>query len=221
MEPKIIITGATGMVGEGVLLECLSHPDIAQVLSVVRNPSGMEHPKLLELVVPDFNDLSSIKTQLTGYDACFYCAGVSAVGMKETEYTRITSDLTLYFAGTLAALNPGMVFCYISGQGTDSSEQGNQMWARVKGKTENALTQLPFKNVYNFRPGLMKPTAGQKNIKTFMKILSALYPVFKVLMPNSTCTLQEVALALIASVKKGYPLQVLEVRDIKVLAKSA
>lgn len=136
MELKIIITGATGMVGEGVLLECLAHPDVKQVVSIVRKTSGRKHPKLKEILVSNFLDLDGVKAQLSGFDACFYCAGVSAVGMKEAEYTRITYELTLHFAETLAKLNPGMVFCYISGLGTDSSEKGKQMWAKVKGRTE-------------------------------------------------------------------------------------
>ncbi|RYE23037.1 MAG: NAD-dependent epimerase/dehydratase family protein [Sphingobacteriaceae bacterium] len=221
MELKIIITGATGMVGEGVLLECLAHPAIKQVVSVARKPSGRRHPKLEEILVSNFLALDEVKTQLSGFDACFYCAGVSAVGMKEAEYTRMTYDLTLHFAETLAKLNPGITFCYISGQGTDSSEKGKQMWARVKGRTENTLMRLPLKKAYNFRPGLMKPTPGQKNIKMFFKVLSALYPLFHLLFPNSTSTMKEVGLAMIGSVKNGYSKQILEVKDIKILAKTA
>lgn len=215
---KVIVTGATGMVGEGVLLECLAHPAITQVLIVGRKPYGMSHPKLQELIVADFLKLDEVEDQLTGYDACFYCAGVSAVGMKEEEYSRITYDTTMHFAKTLVKLNPKMVFDYVSGLATDSSEKGRMMWARVKGKTENALMQLPFRGVYNFRPGLMKSTPGQKNIKPLFKFMDSLYPVLSRVFPNTTSTLKEVGLAMINSVTKGYEKQILEVKDIKLLA---
>ncbi len=160
---KVIITGTTGMVGEGVLLECLANPEITQVLSVSRKPIHIKHPKLKEYIVSDFTTLKEGDEKLQGYDACFFCAGVSSVGMKEPEYTRITYDTTIAFA---KALHPKsqMTFAFISGAGTDSSEQGRQMWARVKGKTENALMKMPFKQVYAFRPGLMQFTEGQKNL---------------------------------------------------------
>jgi uncharacterized protein YbjT (DUF2867 family) len=216
---KVIVTGATGMVGEGVLLTCLEHPVVEKVLTVSRKPYSLKHPKLNELLIPDFLQLETVENQLTGYDACFFCAGVSAVGMKEADYRRITYDTTLHFAETLAKLNSGMVFNYVSGQSTDSTEKGRMMWARVKGATENALMKLHFKDVYNFRPGLMKPLPGQKNIKPMFKILSALYPVFHRLFPNSSSTLKEVGLAMINSVTIGYEKPILEVRDIKQLAK--
>jgi hypothetical protein len=151
---NVIITGATGMVGEGVLLTCLEHPAIAQVLLVSRKQYGLQHPKLKECIVPDFLHLDDVRSQLTGYDACFFCAGISSAGMSEANYTHITYDITLHFAGVLASLNPQMVFCYVSGALTDSSEKGSIMWARVKGRTENALTRLGFRSVYNFRPRL-------------------------------------------------------------------
>jgi uncharacterized protein YbjT (DUF2867 family) len=220
MEIKVIITGATGMVGEGVLLECLEHRDIKEVLMVNRRPSGMKHPKLKELLAPDFFDLTKAAGQLKGYEACFFCAGISSVGMKEAEYQRITYDTTLRFAETLVTLNPGMVFDYVSGSHTDSSEKGKVMWARVKGKTENALMKLSFKKVYNFRPGFMKPTPGQKNIKGLYKVLSSLYPLLRLLLPRQVSTLREVGLAMINSVLKGYPKPILEVEDIKLLAQA-
>ncbi|MRG47284.1 NAD-dependent epimerase/dehydratase family protein [Chitinophaga sp. SYP-B3965] len=216
MKIKVIITGATGMVGEGVLLECLDHPDVQQVLMVNRKPSTLKHPKLKECIVPDFFQLNDVTDQLTGYDACFYCAGISSRGLDEAAYSRITYDTTLHFAITLADLNPGMIFSHISGSHTDSSEKGRIMWARVKGKTENALMKLPFKKAYNFRPGFMKPTAGQQNVKGFYKVLSSLYPLMKLIFP--AITLREVGLAMINSVLKGYPKQVLEIEDIKLLA---
>ncbi|HSB94471.1 MAG TPA: NAD-dependent epimerase/dehydratase family protein [Flavitalea sp.] len=215
---KVIITGTTGMVGEGVLLTCLEHPTVEQVLSVSRKPYKLIHEKLKELIIPDFLQLQSVENDLTGYDACFFCAGVSAVGMKEADYRRMTYDTTLNFAKTLATLNPNMVFDYVSGQSTDSSGKGRMMWARVKGETENALMKLPFNGVYNFRPGLMKPVPGQKNIKSIFRILSTLYPLLHRLFPNSSGTLNEVGLAMINSVTVGYEKPILEVKDIRQLA---
>ncbi len=219
MGMKVIITGATGMVGEGVMLECLEQPIVEKVLIVGRKQYNLQHPKLKELIVPDFFQLDKIEDILTGYDACFYCAGVSAVGMKEKDYSRITYDTTLHFATTLARLNPAMVFNYVSGQGTDSSEKGRMMWARVKGKTENELLKLPFKRVHNFRPGMMKPTGGQKNIKPIFKFMAALYPFVHAIVPNSASTLRNVGRAMINSVIKGFEKQVLEVKDINLLGK--
>lgn len=218
MQIKVIVTGTTGMVGEGVLLECLAHTDVKEVLSVVRRPSGYRHPKFKELTVPDFMKPGDVKNQLTGYNACFFCAGISSLGMNEVDYSRITYDTTLNFAGTLVELNPGMVFTYVSGAMTDSTEKGRVMWARVKGKTENALMRLPFRGVYNFRPGLMQATAGQQKLKPIYKVMNSLYPLISFLYPNGSCTLKEVGTAMINSVIYGYEKQVLEVKDIKLLA---
>ncbi len=220
MEIKVIITGVTGMVGEGVLFGCLEHPNIKEVLMVNRKPYQLKHPKLKECIVPDFLHLDEFTERLTGYDACFYCAGISSNGMNEAEYSHITYDITLHVANKLVSLNPEMTFGFISGSHTDSSEKGSIMWARVKGKTENALIKLPFKKVYNFRPGLMKPTPGQKNIKGYYKVLGSLYPLFKVIFPNLVSTMSEVGQAMINSVLKGYSKKILEIKDIKSLAKS-
>ena len=217
---KVIITGATGMVGEGVLLVCLQHPAVERVLMVNRRPFALKHAKLEECVVPDFVQLDGFAKQLTGYDACFYCAGISSAGMGEAEYTRITYDTTIHFAQTLAKLNPQMVFDYVSGALTDSSEKGRLMWARVKGRTENALTRLDFRNVYNFRPGFMKAMPGQHNLKWTYNMFSGLYPVMRALMPNQVSTLQDVGLAMINTVLIGYPKPILEIRDINALAKA-
>jgi hypothetical protein len=217
---KIIITGATGMVGEGVLLECLQNSAVEKVLLVSRKPYNAHHPKLNQCIVPDFLNLDAYSNQLTGYDACFYCAGMSSAGMKEAEYTRVTYDVTLHFAKTLSALNPQMVFDYVSGALTDSSEKGRVMWARVKGKTENDLMKLPFRRVYNFRPGFMKATPGQKNLKWTYKSIDWLYPLLRLILPNQVSTLRDVALAMINTVLKGYPKQILEVRDINTLGKN-
>ncbi|WP_080238442.1 NAD-dependent epimerase/dehydratase family protein [Spirosoma rigui] len=219
MAIKAIITGATGMVGEGVLHECLQHPDVEQVLVINRKPGGVTHPKLREIIHTDFLNLTAIESQLTGYNACFFCLGVSSVGMKEPEYRRLTYDLTLYVAQTLARLNPDMTFNYVSGAATDSTEQGNSMWARVKGATENALLRLPFKKAYMFRPGFMKPTEGLKNTLVYYKYIAWLYPIGRALYPAGFSTLRELALAMINSVRVGYEKPILEVKDIVKLAK--
>jgi uncharacterized protein YbjT (DUF2867 family) len=216
---KVIITGATGMVGEGVLFECLEQADITEVLMVNRRTYPLSHPKLKECIIPDFLDLDAFADQLSGYDACFYCAGISSVGMKEAEYSRITYDTTLHFAQKLVSLNPRMIFIFVSGALTDSSEIGSVMWARVKGKTENALMKLPFQNVYNFRPGFMKASKGQKNIKSYYYLISWLYPIMRLLLPNQVSTLREVGAAMINSVRRGYSKNILEIKDINALAR--
>lgn len=218
---KVIITGSTGMVGEGVLHECLKHPLVEQVLIVSRKPLGVEHPKLKELIHTDFFDISAIEEQLKGYDACFFCLGVSSVGMQEPEYYRLTYTLTLGFAQTLARLNPDMIFEYISGASTDSTEKGRSMWARIKGKTENDLAKLPFKHVYNFRPGYMHPTPGLKNTNKYYKYITWLYPILKRIAPNTVSKLSELGLAMINAAIYGYSKQTLEVKDINRLAKNA
>jgi uncharacterized protein YbjT (DUF2867 family) len=219
MKIAAIITGTTGMVGEGVLIECLKHPDVEKVLAINRKPGGVSHPKLLEIVHADFFDLTPIEEQLSGYGACFFCLGVSSVGMSKEEYRHVTYDLTLNMARLLAKLNPEMTFCYVTGAGTDSSEQGRVAWARVKGATENALLRL-FKRAYMFRPAFMKATPGQKNVKGYYNYFAWLYPIGRALYPAGFCTLQEVGLAMIQAASNGYPKQILEVKDIVALAKS-
>ena len=217
---KVILTGATGMVGEGVLLECLDNPAVTEVLIVTRKPYAGSHPKLKQAIAPDFMDLSQIASQLSGYNACFFCAGISSVGLSEADYTHITYDTTLHFAETLTTLNPQMTFIYVSGTGTDSTEKGRSMWARVKGRTENALTRLPFHAVYNFRPGFMKATPGQKHVKGYYFLFAWLYPILRTLAPNFVSTLRDVALAMIQAAQHGYPKSTLEVKDINALAKA-
>lgn len=218
---RAIVTGATGMVGEGVLHESLLHPDVESVLIINRKPSGIKHPKLKEIVHTDFFDFSSIGNQLIGYNVCFFCLGVSSLGMKEVEYKKVTYDLTMHVARTLSRLNPHMVFCYISGSGTDSTEKGRMMWARVKGKTENDLVKLPFKAVYAFRPGFLKATKGLKNTLPAYKYFAWLFPILRPLFPGTLGTLQELGLAMINSVKYGFPKKVLEVKDIRQLSVKA
>jgi uncharacterized protein YbjT (DUF2867 family) len=213
---NVILTGATGMVGEGVLFECLQNDKVSSVLMVNRRHYELQHSKLKELIVSDFLNLDSIVEQLRGYDACFFCAGVSSVGMNEETYTRITYDTTLLFAKTVLGQNPDMVFTYVSGSGTNSTEQGRLMWARVKGKTENDLLKLPFKAVYNFRPAVMLPFEGQQNWKPVYKYLARL---IKMVVPKYVLTMQEVGQAMINAATAGYPTKVLEIPDIKALAK--
>ena len=221
MTPKIkaIITGATGMVGEGVLHETLQHPTVESVLVVNRKPCGVTHPKLTEIIHADFFNLPSIESQLTSYNACFFCLGVSSVGVKESEYTKVTYDLTMGFATTLSRLNPDMTFCYVSGAGTDSTEKGKMMWARVKGKTENDLMKLPFKAIYNFRPPFMLPTEGLKNVLPWYKYVTWLYPLCRPVFPSYFITLRELGQAMIGSTLYGYEKKVLEAKDIVGLAK--
>ena len=220
MNSKInaIITGATGMVGEGVLYVALKHPDVLSVLVINRRPSGVTHSKLRELILPDLSDLSTIESRLTGNNACFFCAGVSSVGMKEPEYTKVTYDLTLSFAKSLCRLNPDMTFCYVSGAGTDSSEKGKMMWARVKGKTENDLMKLPFRAVHAFRPAFMKPTEGQKNVSPYYKYIGWLYPIMHRISPAWFGTLEAVGLAMIRCIIPGTDKKILEAKDIAALA---
>ncbi len=218
MSIRVIITGVTGMVGEGVLLECLSSPEVEKVLAVSRRSYGVAHPKLTEIILPDFFNLSSIESSLSGYNACFFCLGVSAVGMKKSEYERLTYDLTMGFAKTLVKLNNDMSFCYVSGARTDSTEKGMMHWARVKGKTENDLQKLGFKNTYLFRPGMLKPGKGAKNILPSYKWFKWLIPVFEKLFPGSVCTLAQLGQAMIHVVTRGYTKNIIEVKDIKNLS---
>jgi len=206
------------MVGEGVLHECLNHPQVEQVLIVNRKPSGIDHPKLVEIIHADFFNLASIEGHLYGYNACFFCLGVSSVGMKEPEYYKLTYTLTLNFAKTLAKLNHDITFCYVSGGSTDSTEKGSSMWARVKGKTENDLAKLPFAHEYNFRPGYMHPTDGLKNTLPYYKYLTWLYPLVRKVFPQFVSTLAELGQAMINAVIIGYDKQILEVKDIVKLA---
>ena len=220
MKDKVIITGATGMVGEGVLHECLQHPDIEQVLVISRKPGGVVHPKLKEIIHPDFLNFSDIPVDFRQYQACFFCLGVSSMGISPAEYYKLTYDLTLHVARTMAAQNSQMVFCYVSGAGTDSTEKGQLNWARVKGKTENDLLKLSFKKAYMFRPGYLQPTKVLKNMRPYYKYFTWFEPVLKIFFSKYMSTLQELGLAMIHAVQKGYPKPVLEVEDIKILARA-
>ena len=208
------------MVGEGVLHVALKHPDVESVLVIGRKSCDVKHPKLKELIHNDFYDYSAIEKELIGHNACFFCLGVSSVGMTEKAYTRVTYDLTMEAAKTLSRLNPDMTFCYVSGAGTDSTEKGSIMWARVKGRVENRLKELPFKSVYLFRPGFIKPIAGLRHAHLISEVAGMMYPFLKVLSPKWACTLEDVGLAMIQAAKASPSRQIIENRDIARLGKT-
>lgn len=222
---KIVLFGATGMVGQGVLRECLAAPDMDEVLVVVRTTLGITHPKLREVVHQDFFDYASIEPELLGYEACFFCLGVSAAGMDEARYTRLTYDLTLAAATTLVRLNPTMVFVYVSGAGTDSTEQGRSMWARVKGRTENALQRLPFRGVYLFRPGFIEPAHGERSKTTMARVVYAisrpLVPLLRALFPRHILSTVIIGQAMLSVARQGAPKAILECPDILEAARRA
>jgi uncharacterized protein YbjT (DUF2867 family) len=214
---KVILFGATGMVGQGVLRECLLDADVESVVAVGRSPTGHRHDKLREIVHQNFLDYSAIESQLGGYDACFFCLGVSSIGMSEERYRQLTYDITLAAAKTLAKLNPGMVFVYVTGRGTDSTEQGGLMWARIKGKTENDLLKLPFK-AYMFRPAGIQPLHGIRSKTGWYRALYALtqplYPLLRRLFPGAVTTTELVGRAMVEVAYAGFDKPVLETLDI-------
>jgi uncharacterized protein YbjT (DUF2867 family) len=219
---KVILFGSTGMIGQGTLQECLKDKQVEEILVVNRQSCGVTDTKLTEIIHPDFYDLSSISTKLTGYDTCLYCLGISSVGMAEADYHRITYDLTIYIAETLLSINKDMNFCYISGANTDSTEKGKSMWARVKGKTENALLAMPFKNVYMLRPGFIEPLKG---IKSKTPLYQFIYTVFKPLFfilrnfENIATNTETLGKAMILAAANGYEKPILESRDINEIVK--
>ena len=215
---KVVLFGATGMVGQGVLRECLLDAEVETVLAVGRNPTGQRHAKLHEIVHSDFLNFSRIESQLAGYDACFFCLGVSSLGMSEERYRRLTYDITLAAARTLAKLNPQMVFIYVTGRGTDSSERGKLMWARVKGKTENDLLKLPFKAAYMFRPAGIQPLHGIRSKTSWVRAIyvgaAPLLSLLNRLAPTYMTTTEQVGRAMIKVARDDYPKPVLESDDI-------
>jgi uncharacterized protein YbjT (DUF2867 family) len=218
---KVILFGSTGMVGQGVLRECLLSDEIEGVLTIGRTATGQQNPKLKEIAQKDLTNLTPIEAELTGYDACFFCLGVSSAGMNEQDYTRVTYDLTLAVARTLFKINPNMTFIYVSGTGTDSTEKGRSMWARVKGRTENELLRLGFKAAYMFRPGFIQPLDGIKT-KTRLyamiyPVIGPLYPVLKAIAPGYVTTTRQVGRAMIQAALHGAPKTHLENRDINAL----
>jgi len=215
---KVILFGASGMVGQGVLRECLLDADVETVLSIGRRPLDQRHPKLKEIVRDDLFDLSPVGSELAGYDACFFCLGVTSVGMSEQDYRRITHDLTLAVATMLTQLNPGMVFVYVTGAGTDSSERGQRMWARVKGKTENDLLKLPFKAAYMFRPAGIQPLHGIRSRTAWYQaayvVASPLLSLLNRIAPKYMTTTEQMGRAMIAVARSGYRKPILESEDI-------
>jgi uncharacterized protein YbjT (DUF2867 family) len=219
MALNVIITGSTGMVGKAALIECLESPQVASVLVINRQSLGVSNPKLREIIHRDFFDLSAIQADLQGYNACFFCLGVSSVGISEADYHRITYDLTMHFAQ--AVHNPDMTFCFVSGMGTDSTEQGKVAWANIKGKTENALARMPFKATYAFRPGFIRPMKGvHSRTRLYAFFITLARPLFGLLeaFPKYTTTSAKLGQALIKSATQGYEKRVLESTDINILA---
>ncbi len=214
----VLIFGGTGMIGQGVLRECLLDPGVERVLAVGRRAIGRRHEKLEEIVLPDVGDLSAVESELTGFDACMFCLGVSAAGLTEQRYTRLTYDLTLAIAQTLARLSPALTFLYVSGMGTDSTEAGRAMWARVKGRTENALLRLPLRAAYMFRPAFILPLHGIRSRTPLYRVLYALatplYPLLRRAAPRYVTTTEQLGRAMIAVARDGFPTSIVESRDI-------
>jgi uncharacterized protein YbjT (DUF2867 family) len=219
---RVILFGATGMIGSGVLLECLADPRIESVVSVVRQASGVAHPKLRELIHEDFLDLVPVCADFAGADACFYCLGISSAGMKEEDYRRVTYDFTMAAAKEVLAESPHATFCFVSGAGTDSSGRGRVMWARVKGQAEQALLAMPFKGAYMFRPGYIQPMKGVRSktalYQMIYNVVGPLYPLMRTLMPSYLTTTVDLAHAMIEAARAGYERHVLETPDINRLA---
>lgn len=220
---KVILFGATGMVGQGALRECLAASDVEQVVAVGRTPTGLQHAKLVDLVHAEMWDYTNVEAELTGFDACLFCIGVTSSGMAEKQYTHMTYDLTMAAASTLAKLNPQMVFVYVSGAGADSSETSRIMWERVRGKTENALLKLPFRGVYIFRPGMIQPMFGVKSKTTsyrwFYTLTKPLLPLLRSMLPDQILSTPQMGQAMLAAVRHGAPKRVLEAPDINALSR--
>ena len=219
MKINAILFGATGMIGKGVLLECLEHPNVSKILVIGRRSCGVEHPKLNEIIHTDFLNYSTIEEKLAGFNACFFCLGVSSSGMTEQDYHLITHDYAVKAAEVLSDKNPDMTFCFISGAGTDETGKSRMMWARVKGKAENSLKSFPFNNLYLFRPAFIHPQKGIKPSYTFYKIIGPFYPLLRFIFPKYISTTEEVGQAIINAVLYGVDRQVLESKDIIQLAK--
>ena len=221
---NVLLFGATGMIGQGVLRECLLDPNVHLVETVGRTASGAQNPKLHEIVHQDLMHYTPIESSLTGFDACFFCLGVSSSGMAEKDYERVTYGITLAAAETLCRLNPGMTFIYVSGASTDSSERGRSMWARVKGRTENALLRLPFAAAYMFRPGIIEPLDGIQSrtagYRVFYTLAKPLLPLVRWIFPNQILTTRQIGHAMLAVARNGAPKRILETRDIRAVAVS-
>jgi uncharacterized protein YbjT (DUF2867 family) len=216
---NVLLFGATGMVGQGVMRECLLDADVQLVQTVGRTATGARHPKVREIVRQDLEHYASIESELSGFDACFFCLGVSAGGMGEARYARITYRITMAAAETLARLNPGMTFVYVTGAGTDSSERGRVMWARVKGRTENALLRLPFKGAYMFRPGAIQAVHGERpktaSYRVVYTLLAPLLPVLRRLFPRAILTTEQIGRAMLAVARHGAATRILDITAIR------
>lgn len=219
---KALLFGATGMVGQGVLRECLLDPDVQMVVAIGRTPTAVQHPKLREIVHQDLSHYADIENELTGFDACFFCLGISSSGMTEENYSHVTHDIAIAAAETLSRLNPEMTFIFVSGAGTDSSEQGRIMWARIKGRTENALLRLPFAAAFMFRPGVIQPLHGARSKTTSYRVMytiaTPLMPVLRWIFPDQILTTVQIGRAMLAVARHGFPKRVLESKDIRTAA---
>jgi uncharacterized protein YbjT (DUF2867 family) len=219
---KVILFGATGMVGQGARRECLLDPGVERVLAVVRTPALAPAAKLRELVVRDFQDFSSVEGDLTGYDACFFCLGIASAGLSEADYTRITHDVTVAAGSTLARLNPAMTFVFVSGAGADSTESGRVMWARIKGKAENAVLRMPFKASYVFRPAFIQPlhgiTSRTRLYRVLYRVMAPVVPMVRALFPRYVTTTEQIGRAMLNVARRGAPKRILESADISAAA---
>lgn len=215
---KVLVTGSTGMVGEGVLQVCLQHPAVEKVIALNRRSVGFSHPKLTEIILPDFHQLKTVEAQLKGLDACYHCMGVSSIGTDETTYKDITHTLSILLGETMSRLNPGSVFCYLSGAGTDATETSKLSWARLKGRTENDLSKMPFKGFYRYRPGFIKPLPGATHVQAFYKYVNWFFPIGKSLFPDGFSTIQEIGLSMIRVTLKEEAQKTLAGKDIRRIA---
>lgn len=215
---NVLVTGSTGMVGEGVLQVCLQHPAVEKVVALNRRSVGFSHPKLTEILLPDFHQLPIVEDQLTGLDACFHCMGISSIGTDEAIYKDITYTLSLLLGETMSRLNPGSVFCYVSGAGTDATETSKLSWARLKGRTENELAQLPFSSFYRYRPGFIKPLPGAAHVQSFYKYVNWMFPIGKTLFPDGFNTIEEIGKSMIQVALKDEDGKTLAGKDIRRIA---
>jgi len=215
---SVLVTGSTGMVGEGVLQVCLQHTAVEKVVALNRRTVGFSHPKLIEIILPDFHQLKSVEDQLKGLDACFHCMGISSIGTDEATYKDITYTLSILLGETFSRLNPGSVFCYLSGAGTDATETAKMSWARLKGRTENELSQMPFKAVYRYRPGFIKPLSGATHVQSFYKYIGWMFPIGKALFPDGFSTIEEIGRSMIQVAVQEEDKKTLAGKDIRHLS---
>jgi hypothetical protein len=216
---NVLVTGSTGMVGEGVLQVCLDNPAVAKVVALNRRTVGFSHTKLTEILLPDFHQLKAVESQLKGLDACYHCMGISSIGADEATYKDITYTLSILLGETMGRLNPGSVFCYLSGAGTDATEKGKLGWARLKGRTENELSLMPFRSMYRYRPGFIKPFPGAKHVQAFYKYIDWMFPIGKTLFPDGFSTIEEIGLSMIQVTLKEEEQKMLAGKEIRRLSR--